>query len=428
MEIWFVHKNFPGQYRHLARHFAQQRGCRVVTIGEVIRLHIEGAEQHVYELPQAASPDTHAYVWNMENGVRRGVQAARLAQELKTEGHAPDIICSHPGWGDTLFFREVFPDAKFLSYQEFFYRPQGSDLGFDPEFGSENQLNAMCRVRAKNAVNLLALDIADWNVSPTRWQQAQFPDEYRPKISVIHDGIDTARARPEPSATLSLRGRQPITLSHEDEVVTFGVRNLEPYRGFHIFMRALPELLRRRPKAHVVIAGGDEVSYGVRLPVGETYRERLFEEVREQIDVDRVHFLGRLAYEQYLAVLQISSAHVYLTYPFVLSWSMLEAMSAECALVASKTPPVEEVIEDGVNGLLFDFFSPEALCESVCRVLNDKELSQTLRQNARKTILEHYDLESICLPRQVELIEKVANGELPSNKVSQSTPRSRPGT
>jgi glycosyltransferase involved in cell wall biosynthesis len=413
LEIWFVHKNFPGQYRHLAHQFARRRDCRVVTVGEVIRLRVEDAVQHVYEPPRAASPETHAFVWNLENGVRRGVQAARLALELKQKGHAPKIICSHPGWGDTLFFRDVFPDAKFLSYQEFFYRPWGSDLGFDPEYGNTNPLNAMCRVRAKNTVNLLALDMADWNVSPTHWQRAQFPAEYRPKISVIHDGIDTLKASQNPSAMLSLRGRSPVTLSRKDEVITFSVRNLEPYRGFHIFMRALPELLRRRPKAHVVIVGGDEVSYGARLPNGETYREKLFEEVREQLDVDRVHFLGQLPYERFLAVLQISSAHVYLTYPFVLSWSMLEAMSAGCALVASKTPPVEEVIQDGVNGLLFDFFSPEALSEAVCRVLDDKELANTLRQNARETILEHYDLKSVCLPRQVELIEKVANGELP---------------
>jgi glycosyltransferase involved in cell wall biosynthesis len=415
MNIWFVHKNFPGQYRRLAPFFAKRRDCSVVGIGEVIRQRIEGARHYTYEAPEPSSTGTHGYVWNLETGVRRGIEAARLALKLKQQGLRPDIVCSHPGWGDTLYFREVFPDAKFLSYQEFFYRPAGSDLGFDPEFAGKSKLDAMCRVRTKNAVNLLSLDLADWNVCPTHWQRAQFPEEFQPKMSVIHDGIDTKVARPDRAAKMSLKGRLPISLSTHDEVITFSVRNLEPYRGFHIFMRALPELMRRRPKAHILVAGGDEVSYGIRLPEGMTYRQMLFEEVRERIDADRLHFLGRLPYEQFLTVLQISSAHVYLTYPFVLSWSMLEAMAAECLVVASKTPPVEEILVDGENGLLFDFFSPEALSETVCRALDDRDLARTLRKNARATIVANYDFESVCLPRQVELIEQVASGATPAS-------------
>jgi glycosyltransferase involved in cell wall biosynthesis len=415
MNIWFVHKNFPGQYRRLAPFFAKRRDCSVVAIGEVMRLRIEDARHYTYEAPEPSSPGTHGYVWNLETGVRRGIEAARLALKLKRQGLRPDIVCSHPGWGETLYFREVFPDAKFLSYQEFFYRPAGSDLGFDPEFAGRSKLDAMCRARTKNAVNLLSLDLADWNVCPTHWQRAQFPEEFQPKMSVIHDGIDTKVLKPDRAAKLSLKGRQPISLSAHDEVITFSVRNLEPYRGFHIFMRALPELMRRRPKAHILVVGGDEVSYGIRLPEDMTYRQMLFEEVRERIDADRLHFLGRLPYEQFLTVLQISSAHVYLTYPFVLSWSMLEAMAAECLVVASKTPPVEEVLVDGENGLLFDFFSPEALSETVCRALDDRDLARTLRKNARATIVENYDFESVCLPRQVELIEQVASGTLPGS-------------
>jgi glycosyltransferase involved in cell wall biosynthesis len=415
MNIWFVHKNFPGQYRRLAPFFAKRRDCSVVGIGEVIRQRIEGARHYTYEAPEPSSTGTHGYVWNLETAVRRGIGAARLALKLKQQGLRPDIVCSHPGWGDTLYFREVFPDAKFLSYQEFFYRPVGSDLGFDPEFAGKSKLDAMCRVRTKNAVNLLSLDLADWNVCPTHWQRAQFPEEFQPKMSVIHDGIDTKVARPDRAAKMSLKGRLPLSLSTHDEVITFGVRNLEPYRGFHIFMRALPELMRRRPKAHFLVAGGDEVSYGIRLPEGMTYRQMLFEEVRERIDADRLHFLGRLPYEQFLTVLQISSAHVYLTYPFVLSWSMLEAMAAECLVVASKTPPVEEVLVDGENGLLVDFFSPKALSETVCRARDDRDLAGKLRKNARATIVANYDFESICLPRQVELIEQVASGTLPAS-------------
>ena len=435
MEIWFAHKSFPTQYKHLARHFAKRPECRVVGIGGKEQAEVEGIGQYAYKNPEFASRHTHAYVRNLETNVRRSVEAARLAIHLKKKGYAPDIVCSHQGWGDTLFFRDIFPDAKFLSYQEFFYQTYGSDFDFDPEFPPKHKLDATCHLRVAKATDLLSLDLADWNVCPTRWQHSQFPKEYQPKISVIHDGIDTARVKPNPratvsigsarplavslakpkfNATLSIGNRRPITLSGEDEVITYVARNLEPYRGFHTFMRALPELLRRRPKAHVLIVGGSrKVSYGSPLPSGETYRERLLEEVGERIDAERVHFLGWVPYETFLSVVQISSAHLYLTYPFVLSWSMLEAMSAGCVLIGSKTSPVEEVIQDGVNGLLFDFFSPEALCETVCRALDDHELARTLRENARKTILESYDLESVCLPRQVELIEQVASGRLP---------------
>jgi glycosyltransferase involved in cell wall biosynthesis len=377
MEIWFVHKRFPGHYEYLARYFSKRSDCRVVGIGGDERAQVEGIRRCFYENSEPASRHTHAYVRKLETSVRRSVAAARLAIQLKKEGLKPDIICSHHSWGDTLFFRDIFPDAKFLTYQEFIFRSQGMDPEFDPEFGEKHKLDAMCKKRMWNAVGLLSLDLADWNVCPTRWQWSQFPAEYRPKISVIHDGIDTARAKPNPAAILSVENRKaiatsliregtglklsvesrrPLNLSRQDEVITYVARNLEPDRGFHIFMRALPELLHRRPKAHVLIVGGDKVSYGTYLPNGETYRERLLEEVGERIDAERVHFLGWVPYETFLSVVQISSAHVYLTYPFVLSWSMLEAMSAGCVLIGSKTPPVEEVIQDGVNGLLFDFF------------------------------------------------------------------------
>jgi glycosyltransferase involved in cell wall biosynthesis len=435
MEIWFSHRGFPGQYKHLAPYFAKRSDCRVVTLAIRKQPRIEGARQYGYEVPELAPPSAYAFTQDLENEVRHSVEAARLALRLKKMGLRPDIVCSHHSLGDTLFFRDIFPGANFLTYQELFHRSQSLALGFDPEFGGKNDLDTKYKLRMANATGLLSLDLADWNVCPTRWQWAQFPEKYRPKISLIYDGIDTAQAKPNSGATVSLKGRQftipfakrkpgaPVSiedrhstpLSSKDEVITYVARNLEPNRGFHIFMRALPELLRRRPKAHVLIVGGDKVSYGVPLPNGETYREKLFGEVRERIDVDRVHFLGRISYGRYLSVLQISSAHVYLTYPFFLSWSMLEAMSAGCMLVASMTPPVEEVIQDGVNGLLFDFLSPEALCETVCRALDDPELARTLRHNARMTILENYDLESICLPRQVELIEKVASGDLPTS-------------
>lgn len=411
MKIWFVHQNFPGQYKHLARYFAADPKNEVVTIGEVTRLQVPGAKQFAYNKPTGASASTHQYIRGLESSVRRGQESARLALKLKSQGLSPDIICSHPGWGDTLYFQDVFPDAKFLSYFEFYYRSRGSDVGFDAEY-SKVDLDDMARVRTKNALNLLTLEMADWGVCPTRWQHHQFPEHFKSRISIIHDGIDTDIVKPNPEAHITL-ARDKLKLTRDDEVITYVARNLEPYRGFHIFMRALPQLLKERPNARVLLIGGDEVSYGKALPEGQTYRETFLKELGDQIDMSRVHFLGRLPYDQFVNVLQISSAHVYLTYPFVLSWSMLEAMSVGCQIIGSKTPPVEELIEHEKTGLLFDFFSPEELVRTLCDALDNKERARELSKNARQHIIDHYDLKTICLPQHVSLIHQVAAGSLP---------------
>jgi glycosyltransferase involved in cell wall biosynthesis len=252
-----------------------------------------------------------------------------------------------------------------------------------------------------NAPLLMALEACDAAQAPTRWQQRQFPAAYAERITVIHDGIDTELVRP---------GAAP-----EEELVTYVARNLEPYRGFHAFMRAIPEIQRRRPAARIVIVGGDDVSYSPRLAPGETYRARLLRELDGRIDLNRVTFTGRLAYGEYLALLRRSSVHVYLTYPFVLSWSLLEAMAAGCLVVASRTPPVEEVIEDGVNGLLVDFFSPAAIAARIDEALAKQAACRPLRAAARRTVLERCDLRRQCLPAQARLIARLA-GAPPSSQ------------
>ena len=408
MKLLFVHQNFPGQYRHLARTLAADRRNQVIAIGEQANLaryeRPAGVGVVAYPKPQGAAAQAHPFVRGHDGAVRRGQLVARALQELRGRGFVPDVVCAHPGWGEALFVKDVMPESRLCGYFEFFYHALGADVGFDPEYPSS--LEDGMRVRAKNSTMLLSLDAADAGVAPTAWQHAQYPAEFRSKISVIHDGVDTGVVRPDPTAALALPNGDVLTAA--DEVLTFAVRNLEPYRGFHVFMRALPRILARRPRARVVVIGGDEVSYGGSAKGGATYREALLAELGGAIDPARVHFLGRVPYQRYLAALQVSSAHVYLTYPFVLSWSMLEAMAAGCLVIGSRTPPVAEVIEDGVNGWLTDFFDGTALSERVCDALEAGARLAPLRAAARQTIVSRYDLARVCLPQQVRMIESLA--------------------
>jgi glycosyltransferase involved in cell wall biosynthesis len=405
MNILFIHQNFPGQYRHLAAALAMEPSHQVVAIGEKNsnQAKIDNVRYVWYEKPRGASASTHHYIRGLEAHIRRGQAIIPALEMLKKNRFLPDVICVHPGWGEGLFLKEFYPDVPVIGYFEFYYHGRGVDVGFDPEFPST--INDMARVRVKNATNLLSLEACDYGISPTHWQKSQFPEAFQDKIAVIHEGIDTDTVRGNPEIRINFENKG-MTLSRESEVITFVNRNLEPYRGFHVFMRSLPKILASRPNAHVLILGGDEVSYGKRPSEGMTYRQTYLSEV--DIDLSRVHFLGRIPYEHFLAVLQVSSVHVYLTYPFVLSWSMLEAMSCGCRLVASATPPVMEVIEDGFNGLLVDFFSPDEIAAKVIEVLTNPGRFEDMRQNARRTIVEKYDLKRVCLPAQVEYIKKVS--------------------
>ncbi len=405
MKILFVHQNFPAQYRWLAETLAKDPAWQVMALGETSNVKrrgkLPGVNTAGYAAPAPASPQTHHYVKPLEGAVRRGQAVVRACLELKKRGFVPDIVYAHPGWGEALFLRDVFPKARLTLYCEFYYRAQDRDVGFDPEFPAS--MDDEFRVRIKNAAHLLSLEAADRGISPTRWQRDAFPPEYRERIVLAHEGVDTDLARPDPAAELALG--KGLKLTARDEVVTYVARNLEPYRGFHSFMRSLPELLRRRPRAQVLIVGADGVSYGQSLPKGQTYQKKYLEEVGKEIDPARVHFLGQVPYNTLLRVYQVSTAHVYLTYPFVLSWSLLESMSAGCALVASRTAPVEEVITDGENGHLVDFFKPGDIAARVTEVLEHRQDQAALRDRARRTIVESYDLKRVCLPRQIELLK-----------------------
>ena len=406
MRFLFIHQNFPGQFRAIAKALAQDGTNQVVAL--VHFPDFQGASAldsriklFGYKTPKASHAETHHYLRDFECHIRRGQEVVRLAQDLKKKGFYPDLIVAHPGWGEALFLQDIFPKARLILYCEYYYHSTGGDVGFDPEFPAS--LDDHARVRIKNSTQLLGVSTCDAGISPTLWQKSRYPIEYQPKLTVIHEGIDTGLLRPNSTATITVNGH---TFTQGDEVVTYVSRNLEPYRGFHTFLRALPALLAKRPKAHVILVGGDDVSYGRRLPEGQSYRDKYCSELAEQVDWTRVHFVGKLPYGDYIKVLQISACHAYLTYPFVLSWSMLEAMSLGCLVVASNTAPVTEVIEHEQNGLLVDFFDTEQLIERIAGVLENPADYEAIRQFARQTIIERFDLNSICLPAMVNYLTK----------------------
>lgn len=398
----FIHQNFPAQFVHAAIELARL-GHEVVALG------IKGRSlPGVKFIRYAPQPPTRVSeveaARDLEIKIVRGTACALAMERLKHGGFTPDTIVAHPGWGESLFCKDVWPGARLIMFAEFFYSSQGADYNFDPEFANDS-LAGRERIRMRNSVHLLALHAADEVYSPTHWQQSQLPTEYHHKTHVIFDGIDTNVVVPKAQARLHLT-RDNLTLTPQNEVITFVNRNLEPYRGFHVFMRALPEILRQRPQAHCLIVGRDSVSYGSLPKGGGNWRQYMMAEVGTQLPMERVHFLGGLPYQDYLRVIQMSSCHVYLTYPFVLSWSCLEAMSAQRVVVASNTQPVREVIEHGVNGLLFDFFDVAALTRQVIDVLANPANYQEIGKQARQSVIERYDLQTKCMPQQIELMSR----------------------
>ncbi len=406
--ILFVHQNFPGQFRHLAPALAA-RGHSVTALSDVrnTKPPLPGVALWHYKSPESANAAKSAKLHDsFALAADRALRVAKAARALRERhGFVPDVIFGHPGWGETLFLKEIWPEARLIVYAEFYYASRGLDVGFDPEFGPVDDSRA-ARVVVRQAPLALAMAQADRAVAPTRFQAQTFPECFRPKIIVQHDGIDTHHYRPDPSARFVLPTGQ--VLRPGDEVLSFVARNLEPYRGFHVFMRALPKVLKARPNVQVVILGGDGVSYGTPPPAGGSWRASLLAEIAGRIDLKRVHFLGWQPEARFRALMQVTRVHCYLTVPFVLSWSLLQAMAAGAAVVAAKVPPVAEVIDDGLEGRLVSFPDPDALAEALVADLAEPEKALPRREAARARICREYDLESICLPRLVRLVEESA--------------------
>ncbi len=407
MNILFLHPNMPGQYKHLARALGATGTHRIYFITKHRSAEIPGVTRITYGMPKPPETKPHRYLLNAEQAIRQGQQVWRVAHQLKEkDGFVPDIIVCHPGWGDALFLKDLFPNAKILAFCEYYYRATGADVHFDTS--EPMQQDDAPRVRVKNTTNLMNLEMMDWGIAPTVWQNSLHPKDFQSKMSVLHDGIDVRTCVPDANAAVTLPNGK--TFKKGDEVVTYIARNFEPYRGFPTFMKAAEILLRERPNLHIIAVGADSVSYGKSAPKGTTYRQLLSQEV--SLPEDRIHWTGSLPYADLLKVFQISKAHLYLTYPFVLSWGMMEAMACGVAMVASDTKPVREVVQNGANALFADFFSPEDVAKKLMQLLDSPDDNAALREAARATIVNRFALENL-LPLHVRLVEEIAAGQIP---------------
>lgn len=403
MKLLFVHQNFPGQFLHLAPEM-QRLGHDVRAITDAVnKTDTQIPLLRYHFTPEKVDPKATRLGRNYTTMSDRGVVVARFAQKLRDQGYVPDVIFGHSGWGETLFLKEVWPEAKLVVYAEFYYRGRGADTGFDAEF-QQDGFDQTLIAQGRAAHMAQALVHADRGVSPTEWQASTHPPALRRQIEVIFDGVDCDRLTPNPSARFTLPDGR--VLATGDEVLTFVNRNLEPYRGYHIFMRALPAVLAARPNAQVVIVGGSEVSYGRPPAQGGGWKDVILDEVKDHLDLDRVHFVGRIPYDRLVDLIHVSRVHAYLTYPFVLSWSMVEAMAAGTLVVGSRTAPVEEMITDGSTGRLVDFFDVPGWSDALTDALARPEAHQPLRDAARAMVRARYDLRSVCLPKQVDLLTR----------------------
>jgi len=410
MEVLLVHKNFPGQFVHLIKALKARNDKITFISASVSKKKTEFEVTHYIYTPEKGNGcDTHKLAIETETKVIRGEIVAKIAEELRRNGYIPNIIIAHPGWGEALFLKDVWPEVPQLHYVEYCYGAAGTDADFDDRYAIPKTLTERSRSRMKNANTYLNLDSMSWGLTPTKFQLSTIPRWAQNKVSVIHDGIDTKWASPNSKATLKVS--QNLSLDGRNEIITFINRTFEPYRGVHIFLECLPDVLNSRPNARVLLVGNDSpfVSYGANRTDGTGWLTALKSQIGNIIDWERVHCLGNVSHDTLRSIYQISSAHVYLTYPFVLSWSMLEAMSCGALVIGSDTKPVQEIIQHGFNGLLVPFQDSSKLSSELISALSKPEKYRTIRENARNTIVNDFDLLD-CTRKLLSLIDAIASG------------------
>lgn len=413
-KVLFVHNGAPGRFAPLARAMLA-RGWEGALINGPTGTDLPGCITCRFALQEPRERSGWRPARLVEQALLMGRGAARAAERLKAEGFLPDLIIGHPGWGEMMFLKEVFPGVPQIQLAEYFYHSEGADSNFDPEFPAR-QLDSRIMVTAQNAQFALSYIDAAALVAPTPFQAGLIPESFRPKVHVIHEGIDTAAIRREPRGELRLA--DGTVFDGSAPLISFASRRFEPLRGVHVFMRMLPRLFELVPDARVLMIGADDPdTYGLPPPGGGTWLEAMKRELagrREsgdaagQVPWERVHILAPLAHRQLHLVFSNVTAHVYLTYPFVLSWSLLEAMACEALVIGSDTAPVRDAIRHGDNGLLVDFFDGEAMARQIAEACRDPQRFAPLRAEARRTVIERFDRATICDPAWLALVERVS--------------------
>jgi len=402
MKLLFVHQNMPGQYREILTWLAAQGRHELVFLTQRPNIQIKGVKTVTYRVHHQASKDSYGLSKDWEDAAGAGLGAAMALRSFeKSDGFKPDIVIGHTGWGELLFVKEIWPDVPVIGFFEYFYNTTGGLVGFDPDSPSNDQAGFFAK--ARNTVPYASIESVDLGHVPTYWQRDRFPASFHDRMYTCHDGIRTDRLLPDPKASIGL-GRLEHPLTRADEVVTYVARNMERARGFHIMMRALPQILKDRPKARVLMIGGNETSYGPESKHSNGLRGEMEEELGDSVDWNRVHFLGKVPYDDLCRIIRISRCHIYLTMPFVLSWSLLEAMSMQATVVAADVAPVREAVTHGETGMLVDFFDVQALASQVVDVLENPGTYTHLGPNARAHVGETYDFLSRCLPEHIAQI------------------------
>lgn len=397
MNILFVHQNYPGQFREMVPTLAATGRHRVAFLTQQTRLpHATDHMIGVYESARKPAKDAWNYsVW-FEESIGNAIGAGDACMVLKQNGFKPDLVIGHANWGELLYIKDVWADAPLLGYFEYYYIEQGGLVGFDPEFPEPNDIGR--RLLANNAITHLTFERCDFGITASEWQKTTHPSSMRDKLAVLHEGVRADRLTPDHDSDFAVEFAT-TKFSRGEEIVTYVARNLEPARGFHTLMRSLPRLQALRPGVRVAIIGGDEVSYGRKLAEGYTFRNWLMRELGDTVDWSRVHFLGRIPYGKMIGLLKLARCHVYLTVPFIPSWSMFEAMALEKTIVSSNVEPVREIVADGETGFLVDFFQPIQLAERVAQVLAEPSHFRIIGVAARQKVLADYDFLTQTFPK-----------------------------
>jgi len=402
--ILMLHHGFPGQFEHLLPRL-QARGhtLRALVPEALITSRQQqwpSIQWHGYKLQRSNTSGIHDWALDFESKLLRAEAVAAQADFLKRQGYMPDLILGHPGWGELLCLAEIWPNTPQLHYVEFCYGKAGSDLDFHDRWLPAADWRSRARAGVKNANVLLSLEQMASGVTPTPFQHSLLPAWAQARTAVIHDGIPTTWLHPD--ASVRARLSRGVTLQAGDPVITFVNRTFEPYRGVHVFLRALAIAQQRHPQLQAILVGQDSprVSYGADRSDGVGWLTALRRELGDALDWSRIHCLGQIPHQHLRKLYQLSAAHVYLTYPFVLSWSLLEALSSGCLVLSNNVAPVLDYVEHGRNGLLVEFAAVEDLAAQLLRAVQGGPAIEQLRQQARQSVIAAgLDLEPCCSAR-----------------------------